>query len=230
MEGEPGERAGGHCTCNVQGWLLVVCQMPTAVLPSPPQTTAAISWSVWPRQSAPGPCTALFPQTCVRKAPRVILRPLSFSFILRPACTFGYFDSVNNATDVAYHTLPLGVGETMKVHSMPTCSTRRDGVIGPHALSAEGSGQQRPYKTPRHNQHNPRYANYWAPRTRRQHHKKHMPQRPSEHSDLTQHAKGRPGECPGPCREHNVSDEMPRLLGPVRGPADAEPTLVLSSL
>ena len=75
-------------------------------------------------------------------------------------------------------------------------------------------------RPPGNNQHNPQYANYWAPlthkrhipphsaqpqhtnywapRTRKQHQQEHRPQRPSERSDPTQHAKGRPGECPGP--------------------------------
>ena len=75
-------------------------------------------------------------------------------------------------------------------------------------------------KRPRHNQHNPQYANdwaplthkrhipphsaqprhtnYWAPRTRKRHQREHRPQRPTERSDPTQHAKGRPGDCPGP--------------------------------
>ena len=73
---------------------------------------------------------------------------------------------------------------------------------------------------PGNNQHNPQYANYWAPltrkrhipphpaqpqhtndgapRTRKRHQQEHRPQRPTEHSDPTQHAKGRTGDCPGP--------------------------------
>ena len=41
-------------------------------------------------------------------------------------------------------------------------------------------------------------ANYWAPRTRKQHQQEHRPQRPTESSDPTQHAKGRTGDRPGP--------------------------------
>ena len=73
------------------------------------------------------------------------------------------------------------------------------------------------------NQHNPQYANYWAPltrkrhipphsaqprhtnrwapRTRKRHPQEHRPQRPTERSDPTQHAKGRAGDCPGPRKE-----------------------------
>ena len=42
------------------------------------------------------------------------------------------------------------------------------------------------------------HANYWAPRTRKQHQQEHRPQRPTESSDPTQHAKGRTGDRPGP--------------------------------
>ena len=42
------------------------------------------------------------------------------------------------------------------------------------------------------------HTNYWAPRTRKRHQQEHRPQRPTERSDPTQHAKGRTGDCPGP--------------------------------
>ena len=44
----------------------------------------------------------------------------------------------------------------------------------------------------------PQHTNYWAPRTRKQHQQEHRPQRPTESSNWTQHAKGRTGDCPGP--------------------------------
>ena len=44
----------------------------------------------------------------------------------------------------------------------------------------------------------PQHTNYWAPRTRKRHQQEHRPQRPTESSDPTQHAKGRTGDCPGP--------------------------------
>ena len=44
----------------------------------------------------------------------------------------------------------------------------------------------------------PQHTNHWAPRTRKRHQQEHRPQRPTERSDPTQHAKGRPGDCPGP--------------------------------
>ena len=44
----------------------------------------------------------------------------------------------------------------------------------------------------------PRHTNHWAPQTRKQHQQGHRPQRPTERSAPTQHAKGRTGDCPGP--------------------------------
>ena len=45
------------------------------------------------------------------------------------------------------------------------------------------------------------YTNHWAPRTRKRHQQEHRPQRPTERSDPTQHAKGRTGDRPGPRKE-----------------------------
>ena len=42
------------------------------------------------------------------------------------------------------------------------------------------------------------HANHWAARTRKQHQQERRPQRPTERSDLTQHAKGRTRDLPGP--------------------------------
>ena len=88
---------------------------------------------------------------------------------------------------------------------------------------AEGRGQRKQSNDPGNNQHNPQYANYWAPltrkrhipphsaqpqhnndwapRMRKRHQQEHRPQRPTERSDPTQHAKGRTGDCPGPRKE-----------------------------
>ena len=46
----------------------------------------------------------------------------------------------------------------------------------------------------------PQHTNHWAPRTRKQHQQEHWPQRPTESSDPTQHAKGRAGDRPWPCK------------------------------
>ena len=96
-------------------------------------------------------------------------------------------------------------------------------------LRTEVCGQQKPSNDPRNNQHNPQYANCWAPLTHKRHihatsstAPAHQPlgsanaettpagapaaaadrtQRPTERSDPTQHAKGRTGDCPGPRKE-----------------------------
>ena len=47
----------------------------------------------------------------------------------------------------------------------------------------------------------PQHTNHWAPRTWKRHQQEHRPQRPTESSDRTQHAKGRTGDCPGPRKE-----------------------------
>ena len=46
----------------------------------------------------------------------------------------------------------------------------------------------------------PQHTNYWAPRTQKRHQQEHWLQRPTESSDPTQHAKGRTGDRPGPCK------------------------------
>ena len=42
---------------------------------------------------------------------------------------------------------------------------------------------------------------HWAPRTRKRHQQEYWPQRPTQRSDPTQHAKGRTGDRPGPRKE-----------------------------
>ena len=58
----------------------------------------------------------------------------------------------------------------------------------------------------------PQHTNYWAPQTRKRHQQEHRPQRPTERSAPTQHAKGRTGDCPGPRKEtttpRNVTQGM----------------------
>ena len=112
-------------------------------------------------------------------------------------------------------------------------SAWRNRAPGPHAhrntarqamdgLWTEVCGRQKQSNDPGNNQHNPQYANYWAPlmrkrhipphsaqlrhtndwapRTRKRHQQEHRPQRPTERSDPAQRAKGRAGDCPGPCK------------------------------
>ena len=83
-----------------------------------------------------------------------------------------------------------------------------------------GAWTAKTVKRPRQQPAYPQYANYWAPltrkrhttphsaqpqhtndcapRTRKRHQQEHRPQRPTESSNPTQHAKGRTGDCPGP--------------------------------
>ena len=65
-------------------------------------------------------------------------------------------------------------------------------------------------RPPQHNQRDPQYANDGAPRTRKRHPHEHRPQRPTERSDPAQHAKGRPGDCPGPRKETTTRRNVTR--------------------
>ena len=85
-------------------------------------------------------------------------------------------------------------------HDGPSGLGRGGASRGRDHLNAEGSRQQN-RKRPRNDQHNPQCANYWAPLTRQRHHKEHQPQRPSERSNPTQHAKGRRVTVRGPGKE-----------------------------
>ena len=73
---------------------------------------------------------------------------------------------------------------------------RRGGGWTPHPLKGAPGGAQTAHPPPHSAQ--PRHTNDWAPRTRKRHQQEHRPQRPTERSDPTQHAKGRTGDCPGP--------------------------------
>ena len=68
----------------------------------------------------------------------------------------------------------------------------------------------------------PQHANYWAPRTRKRHQQEHRPQRPTESSDPTRHAKGRTGDCPGPRKgtttRRNVTQGGGHTTHPPPGP------------
>ena len=70
------------------------------------------------------------------------------------------------------------------------------------------------------------HANYWAPRTRKRHQQEHRPQRPTESSNPTQHAKGRTGDRPGPRKgattPQNVTQGVPPPL-PLRPPPRPPP-------
>ena len=66
---------------------------------------------------------------------------------------------------------------------------------GPPAPHPDGGGHIPPHPA------QPQHTNDGAPRTRKRHPQEHRPQRPTERSDPTQHAKGRTGDCPGPRKE-----------------------------
>ena len=125
----------------------------------------------------------------------------------------------------------------------PHRNTARQAMDG---LWTEVCGQQKQSNDPRNNQHNPQYANYWAPltrkrhipphpaqprhtndgapRTRKRHQQEHRPQWPTERSDPTQHAKGRTGDCPGPRKgattRRNVTQGAHRALCPRRAKSE----------
>ena len=104
-----------------------------------------------------------------------------------------------------------------------------------NGLWTEARGQQTQSNDPGNNQHNPQYANDWAlltrkrhipphpaqprrtndwaPRTWKRHQQEHRPQRPTESSDPTQHAKGRAGDCPGPRKETTTGRNVTRGRG-----------------
>ena len=112
------------------------------------------------------------------------------------------------------------------------------GAVGHKASVLGCGGEQKQSNDPTNNQHNPQYANYWAPptrkwhipphpaqprhtnhgapRTRKQHRQEHRPQRLTERSDPTQHAMGRAGDCPGPRKgtttRRNVTRGVDKLI------------------
>ena len=56
----------------------------------------------------------------------------------------------------------------------------------------------------------PQHTNHWAPLMRKRHQQEHWPQRPTERSEPTQHAKGRTGDCPGPGKETTTRRNVTR--------------------
>ena len=65
----------------------------------------------------------------------------------------------------------------------------------------------------------PQHTNYWAPRTRKRHQQEHRPQRSTDRSDPTQHAKGRAGDCLGPHKETSTRRSVTQggLTDQIRG-------------
>ena len=99
------------------------------------------------------------------------------------------------------------------------------GTLPPgQAVGAESGGGGGERHTMPHSAQ-PQHTNYWAPRTRKRHQQEHRPQRPTESSDLTQHAKGRTGDCPGPRKGATTRRNVTQGGG---GGAEANKTFVSS--
>ena len=130
------------------------------------------------------------------------------------------------------HSSSIGGGGTRR-----TSCPRKHSEAGGGRPGCGGDWQQRPYNDPRNNQHNPQYANYWAPLRRQRHHKAHRPRGPTESSDPTQHAEGRTGDCPGP-RKDNATEchtgggrrGFTSIAPPPRPPPPVQSANVLQSL
>ena len=112
----------------------------------------------------------------------------------------------------------LGLTETQRGRLWTACGQRRVDSKGSQTtpaatstssirqlLGANGTSRQHPAQ--------PRHTNRWAPRTRKRHQQEHRPQRPTERSDPTQHAKGRPGDCPGPRKGTTTRQNVTREGG-----------------
>ena len=155
---------------------------------------------------------------------------------------------------------PPGLSSRVGRSGLP--SAPLGGAPGPHRNTArqamdglwtEVCGQQKQSNDPGNNQHNPQYANYWAPltrkrhipphpaqpqhanhwapRMRKRHQQEHRPQRPTESSDLTQHAKGRTGDCSGPCKGATTGRNVTQggagqLCTSLLGPGEFSPDLL----
>ena len=92
------------------------------------------------------------------------------------------------------------VGQKQDPYGLPLPLKRVRG----NAHAGGGGGCWAPLTTKRHippHSAQPRHTNDGALRTRKRHQREHRPQRPTERSDPTQHAKGRTGDCPGPRKE-----------------------------
>ena len=109
-------------------------------------------------------------------------------------------------------------------------NTERQVVDG---LRTEVCGRQKQSNNQHNNQHSPQYANHWAPQTRKRHQQEYRPQRPTERSDPTQHAKGRTGDCPGPRKGATTVTNVTQggvlaLAAPGWGPEATRPPAVLA--
>jgi hypothetical protein len=113
-------------------------------------------------------------------------------------------------------------GQCMEEQGTWASHTQKHSEAGYGRPVNRGAWTAKTVKRPRQQPAHPQYANYWAPLTckrhtmphsaqpqrtnywalqmRKRHQQEHRPQRPTESSDPTQHAKGRTGDCPEPCK------------------------------
>ena len=107
------------------------------------------------------------------------------------------------------------LGQRVEEQGTWASRTRKHSEAGYGRPVDRGMWTAKTVKRPRQQPAHPQYANYWAPltrkrrtvphhwapRTRKRHQQEQWPQRPTESSNPTQHAQGRTGDCPGPCKE-----------------------------
>ena len=90
-------------------------------------------------------------------------------------------------------TLPFV--DTLVVVSVQFCD------LGVALARGGGMWAAKTIKRPQQKAAQPQHTNRWAPRARKRHQQEHRPQRPTESSSPTQHAKGRTGDRPGPAKK-----------------------------
>ena len=89
-------------------------------------------------------------------------------------------DTSNAVIFTCFKDEPAAVGGALLLFRLPPGQALAE--CGGHPLPPEGGAD----------------GGDWAPRTRKRHQQEHRPQRLTERSDPTQHAKGRTGDRPGP--------------------------------
>ena len=107
---------------------------------------------------------------------------------------------------------PFGGGGGQRVEKQGTRAsrTRKRSEAGGGQPEDGGVWKAKTVKRPPQHPAQPRHTNHRAPRTRKRHQQEHRPQRPTESSDPTQHAKGRTGDCPGPRKETTTRRNVTR--------------------
>ena len=191
---------------------------------APQQTPTALSWH---RQSALVPVAASVAGRCLacvcRRHRSDGLCPCGAGVLV----FLGMRRGGGGACGARGGTGHLGRTETQRGRLWTACGQRRvDGKYSQTTPATTSTSSILNYWAPltrkRHippHPAQPRHTKYWAPRTRKQHQQEHRPQRPSERSDPTQHAKGRTGDCPGPRKETTTRRHVTRGAGLTHGPS-----------